>query len=342
MTVVIVGGEKPSLEDLVHYGVKGMRWGRLGFKSRGLKRRLRNRSDHDAGIRNDPNRSDHDVNKRDRDGADKRNRDSSRRAFNKVADFSTRINGPMMKSVLAGMDATTDILRKIGSMTLIKGRNESQLRVGRNLVNMLLEGHGDRPIGDVMFPPQQEFRRMSKVAETQLKVGNYMTYRPEDIAKYSSEWHGKYDVNIRAKDSVKSPSLKTRFKTMAELIDEKPGDGGKTIREVLMDRETSQAAKNWIRVAAKSDLGKYTYGSLTGIKWDDDPIGKLYISRLRDKGYDVMLDDRDAGINNYAVDPLVVINPDKFEVSGSVVRTLKDRDDAREVYLKNKKLGVYT
>lgn len=322
-------------EFIAHHGVRGMKWGR-----RRRRHNLSIGSGRSRGFDNEDR-----VNRLRGHGKDRVNRIRDRakdiRSRTRSRIDTSRIDGLSLRITLAGMDAVTNILRKVAKVHLTDGYRHSGTMVrGEKAVGKILNNHGDRYAAETILSDTQEFRRISKDKETEIRDGTYVTYRPEDHVVYGADWPGGYTVKIRPKGPVKLPSLKTRFETMAEIVDKRPTDGGKTVRQILSDQEETIKGKLWVKSASAEDLGKYAYGSKVGINWESDEVGKRFITTLREKGYDAMNDDMDSGTDTMATAATVVINKDKFEILETVPRTQADLDENQEKYREYLKRGL--
>lgn len=236
-------------------------------------------------------------------------------------------------SILLGAVATSVILHKTGltpTKIMKQGYEESvEGKTTKSLVETLVSKHGEST--DEILPKGQIFTRLSKVSETEVRPGNYATYLPHDVARYMSTWgsdSNRHKIVIKALDDVKVPGLKTRFKTMGELLD-KPMDSsvekGQTLRQYIINREPTWRSKVWARFAPSSELGKNVYAREIGGNWNTG-IGKAFTQRLVSKGFGAMLDDNDS--MNLAKKPMVLLKSDLFKVVSNKQMSKSETDTA--------------
>lgn len=338
-----IDNEVSHSEDfLEHFGVKGMKWGRIGFKAKSFRRMRRGlgprrRNDGDG---RDTNTDGRRGNRNDADGNGRRDRDRiNSKLRGKLPNLGKPSpEGPVMKRLIGGIDAATEVLRKLANKQFVDGYNQSTLKAGRKYTEDMLRFHGDLESGAIDFPAGHKFTRMSHHPEARINDGAYVTYLPTDVAKYTAYWPGDYRLQFKAKGPVKSPSLGVRFSTMADLMDSKPPGGGRTGRQILMDEQRSLKAKAWVKTATAEELGRYAYGVRVGDVWRKSELGRRYMDRMREQGYDVMIDDADSGRNTTAESAMVILNKDKFETAETKKLTKQDKDEAyAEVKAREKK-----
>jgi len=235
-------------------------------------------------------------------------------------------------AVLVGVAATTVVLMNKGSIkssVMSKGFEESTLKNGKTQVDKLLAVHGDSK--DMGFSKGQLFRRISNLAETEIKQGSYAVNTPIDVANYKSFWknpNNRYEIKIEALRDIRLPSLKTRFETMAEIMDN-PLSGaikGQTIRDIIVKQQPTLRAKYWARNASADELAKIKYAQITGGDWSKG-ISKAFTDKLISKGYGAMLDDTDS-TNGLAVSPKVLLNRGLFRIVSNNKMSQVEIDDA--------------
>lgn len=292
---------KPPLDEalLAHFGVKGMHWG---------------------------------VRKKREDSGEQTHNQSNEQQTTKPKKYFglTKKQAIIGAGVLVGIAITGVVLHKTGGYPLAnleKGLERSTMREGKHTLDELLIKHGETSASS--FPKGHMFTRFSKTAETEVRNGAYSVYKPKDIANYTIGWTSKHKIKIEALGDIKTPSLKTRFDTMAELVDKRNPDlGNKTMRQYLMAQQSTRNAKAWVKRASAEELGKYQYSRMTGDVWEKSPIGKHYLASLRDKGYDAMIDDRDTG--GLAEAAMVLINKNMFQITSNHPVNRTDIDSAYE------------
>jgi len=242
-------------------------------------------------------------------------------------------------SILIGAVAASVILNKTGltpTKIMKQGFNESvEGRTTKSLVDTLLAKHGEST--DEILPKGQIFTRVSTVAEKEVRPGAYATYLPHDVARYMSTWgseSNRHKIAIEALDDVKVPGLKTRFKTMGELLNKPMDDSvkkGQTLRQYIISREPTWRSKIWARFAPPAELGKHVYAREIGNNWNTG-IGKAFTQRLIKTGYGAMLDDNDS--INLAKKPMVLLKSDLFKVVSNKQMSKAEMDTAWETFNK--------
>jgi hypothetical protein len=294
--------EKPPLEAvyLAHFGVKGMHW---GVRNEREKPSLRSKKPEPANT--------------------KEPKPEVKKYFG-----LTKNQAIVGSTVLVGMAVTGVILKRNANLRasallkahLEKGQLDSTLLKGELFADRIVADSTAK--GAMTFPLGHQFSRMSSIAEKELRNGSYASFTPKDMARYTATWGDEphlrmktpYKHTVTALSEIKAPSLSERFSTMSDLVDRKhPELGGSTLRQHLVNKQTSQASKDWVKQASAAELGKFHYGELAGGKWDQDPIGRAYMAELRNKGYSVMTDDRDTG--NIAESAMVLINKNMFKIT---------------------------
>lgn len=301
---MILGQEvKPPLDEatLIHFGIKGMKWGfRKQRESSGDKSRVKT-NEQKPNTHNEP----------------------PKKYFG-----LTKKQALIGAGVLVGIGVAAVVLHKTKGFpfaNLEKGLANSTLGKGR--LEELLTKHGKTSMES--FPKGHIFTRFSRVAETEVRNGAYSVYTPKDVANYTVGWTSKHKIKIETLGDIKSPSLQTRFDTMADLVDKPiPEFADKTLRKHLLRIQSTRNSKAWVKRASAEDLGKYYYASVTGNVWEKNPVGKAYLARLREQGYDAMIDDRDTG--GLAEAAMVLINKNMFQIKSNDAINRVDIDAAYE------------
>ncbi|QED11509.1 membrane protein [Arthrobacter phage Qui] len=295
-----------EVEDfLAHYGVMGMKWG---------KRKARDTSDSELG-------SDTKV---DPEEVKKRFGVTKKQA---IIGASVILGGIAVGVILANKgNIKTAILEKNGAANSKLNKVE--------VLAKFKDAHGDST--DFSFPQGQVFSRMSRVAETTVREGSYAAHTPKDIANYTSTWWWHADrtqVRIEATETIKVPSMKKRLDTVKEMVDSPLSGsayGGKTLREVLAQKETHLAAKAWVRSAPTEVIAEKAYNDMFQRGFTAH-LGKEFLDKLRDQGYGAMRDDNDF-LNKVSDSPMIFLNSDKFKVASSKVIGFDEASIAEELF----------
>jgi ribosomal protein S18 acetylase RimI-like enzyme len=313
-----------------HHGVKGMKWGeRHAYVPHGRDHRRRAAEKKQAPAAKKPEKPPSNLKKL---NTTKEVKPEVKKYFG-----MTKKQAAVGATVLVGMGVASIILKRnmdLKSAALLgahleKGQLNSTLLKGELFSDRIIAD--SKAKGAITFPLGHQFSRMSSVAEKEVRNGSYASFTAKDMARYTATWGDEphlrmttpYKHTIEALGEIKAPSLSERFSTMAELVDKKHPDlGGSTLRQWLVDEQTSQASKDWVKQASTAELGKFHYGNLAGGKWDQDPIGKAYMAALRNKGYSIMTDDRDSG--NIAESAMVLINKNMFKITQTKALTSDD------------------
>lgn len=245
---------------LAHNGVKGMKWG---------KRKSRTET-KDSG--------------------------SEEQAPRKTYPRLTKKQAVIGASILVGVAIAAVVIANRGDIkATFNGVPDGYETAGKERVKNLLRLNGDRK--DITLPQGQVFSRISTVAETNIRESTYVAYKPKDVLKYKAFYgSGKHQVKIESVGEVKLPSRKNKISTLSDMVDSPLTSqryNGKSLREVLVDRERSPKGKAYFNTISTKKLA-----ALVNDRMDVDDFrsgyGKEFLSKLKDKGYSAIADPIDS------------------------------------------------
>ena len=168
--------------------------------------------------------------------------------------------------------------------------------------------------------PGHVFSRVSNTAETTFGGATYTSFTSDDYNRYLGEGYGRvidyaplHRIQFSAKEEIRVPSFTDTVETLRETLSATTGKSA-TPKEALSE-----------------------YYRLQG-SFFDDPVGSKLVENLRRKGYSAIVDEMDAG--RISDRPLVIIDPSKFTSKVATPLTPADVIAARKLMtpLSNPKL----
>lgn len=185
----------------------------------------------------------------------------------------------------------------------------------------------------------QEFYRTTKRKDETLKDMTYVSYTKQDRDRYRTvmasprglrfakrAYSPTYEAVFKSTKALKSPSEKERFDAFVDLMDSKSITvrgltGPKTItgREYLRNTGIGSISDKKLESRA---LGEKYYHKFTQTQFQNRPINTAYFNKVRDKGYNAIIDDNDRGI--VSDKPLMVLSPNTSLRSISVRQLTND------------------
>ena len=267
---IIAHGGQPSMEDaLAHFGVKGMKWG------------VRKREDRAAAK----------TAKAEKKQARKDFKVESKEAH-KVFQDKTKNSGVWDKRMDQWMRAqdviTQDSYNKLSTKDLTIKKGSTLYRTTQTK---------DGPEGATYVSTNRNDADIYRAILPKFKF----------LARRENRHDGSIEQKLEAVRTLKSPSEKARVDAFIELMDTPSIQlkNGKTIsgRELL---KRSGFRKEVKRMDAHT-LGLQFYVRFTqtqGIK--DAPLNTAYYNKLKEKGYNAVIDDNDRGI--VSKDPWIVMD----------------------------------
>lgn len=250
--------DKPSLDELIHYGVKGMKWGVRKSEPTTYSKAERKQAKKNVNAFQDAH-----VESKYRTGEDLFSRRMSDAEYNKLSTKDVVLKkGSTVRRVSARKD------EKYGEATYVSYTKKDQgtYRVVMPLVN----------------------------SKNPFKSGGAKTYKQH------------YEHTFKALETLKSPSEKARVDAFAALMDTKAITlkSGKTVtgREYL-----KRSYPREVKTLDTQQLGLRAYKDFTMEQGGQSPINSAYFKKMREMGYNAVVDDNDRGHLSEA--PLIVLNP---------------------------------
>jgi hypothetical protein len=272
--MIIIGQEKPSLEELAHFGVKGMHWGVTRMQPTTLSR---------------------DERKVARQNFGKFAKESALKKYgadNPLGLQRRRIS----ESEYAKLSTRKQTLRKGTVVRRVSSRRDEKY----TSITYVSSKPGDGNIYRAVMPSMGAF-----------KFGGNKRYK------------NSYEHTFKAMESLKSPSEKERVDAFIAMMDTKSIKlrNGK----MITGREHLKRAgfRKEVKTLDQTRLGLEFYKSFTEYQYSKDPINGAYFEKLREKGYNAVLDDNDRG--HLAEAPLILLNPNG-SVKKMYVKTLTADD----------------
>ena len=287
--------EKPTSKDLLHYGVKGMRWG------------IR-RSDEELRSSRTSRNSD--------------NKDRTRKAkifsyeesvvekFNSN-ESGSRLSSEQKRKIAIAAASGVAILGVAGVAYYYKKNDgdfsglrdfESSLKASRERAiqqDFLTDLSYSR--SGFTIPAGQTFYRVSSGSETSFSQVTYASASMDDFRRYASHLGPTLStkVTFKSKTSIKVPTLN-------ETLD-------------ILGRSSGRDKESTLSL----------YKSIIGGTWDS-PEAISFISELKKSGFSAIIDDNDHGI--ISENPLILLDSSQFSPKRSSRLSLSDyRKIAREV-----------
>lgn len=180
---------------------------------------------------------------------------------------------------------------------------------------------------DIVLPKGQEFHRISKVAEKDVRNCAFVSFDPDDVNRYTAFLPGMWNVNtlrppispvykisMEGLTEIKSPSAKKRVDILADLIEKDDA-----VRRALASDVSGGATMS------SHDLALLKYKEVSRNLIDrNNETSKRYVEAVKKQGYNVIVDDNDA--LNLSRSPLIVLDN---KIMGNVrSRQLTARDIA--------------
>lgn len=160
---------------------------------------------------------------------------------------------------------------------------------------------------DIMFDSNKYTKE--SFAKTKLK----------DIVKdFNDSGYSLYEITYKAEHDLRSPSKKKRIEAMAELIEQDPTVVDRVVKNLREDTFFAKNADTLESIGKAFD--KARYAKLSDCAKDSDAfryfsaainnessVRKQFFDHLRKEGYDIVIDDNDAG--EVSLKPLISMNP---------------------------------
>jgi hypothetical protein len=259
---VIVGQDKPSLEELAHYGVKGMHWGvrRERMQATTLSK------DERRAVRKNFQRF------------------ASESAKKKYGDDALGLGRRVIsKAEYDKLSTKTHVVRKGTEVTRVSRRKDETY--AKDGVTYVSYKKGDKKLYRAVMPSMGLF-----------KFGGNKRYA------------NSYEHTFKSMETLKSPSEKERVNAFIDLMDTPSIKlrNGKTITG--RDQLRRAGFRKEVRTLDRTRLGLEFYKTFAEYQYNSkDPLNSAYFEKLRQKGYNSVVDDNDRG--HLADTPLILLNP---------------------------------
>lgn len=168
-------------------------------------------------------------------------------------------------------------------------------------------------------------KRVTTNAEKDLEKKLDFSYVSKGNDYENYRWLGFGDEIIQRKtsDILISPSEKERIDIFVDMAkDAKVSDElAKSLSDVRVVFKSERKARKDVADLSNKTLNRLTRGDLSNVLYKSEAIRNEYFNRLRDKGYNAVVDDSDrlAGISTTA---MIVLDPDK-NLDSPVVKKFK-------------------
>lgn len=121
-----------------------------------------------------------------------------------------------------------------------------------------------------------------------------------------------YSIEIEATQNIKSPSAKKRVDILKEMIESNP----EFRKYVYLQPGESE-----------DQCARRIYYEVASILCNrDHPIAKMYLNEVRNRGYNAIIDDNDAG--RLARNPLIILDPGAIQIKGNRQLSTEDLKNA--------------
>lgn len=185
---------------------------------------------------------------------------------------------------------------------------------------------------DLELKPGQVLKRISRVKETFVKDGAYVSFEEDDVNRYAAfmptlwKYNGTmgkkdpvYSIGMEVTSAIKSPSRKKRIQLLADLYDS----------DISFRIEATSIFENYENGL---DFALKRYNEVaTNLADPHYATSAPYKKYLRKLGYNALVDDNDAG--RLSRNPLILLDPSKTVKSVSAkLMTLEDiREAAKKI-----------
>lgn len=168
-------------------------------------------------------------------------------------------------------------------------------------------------------------KRVTANSEKDLAKKSDFSYVSKGNDYENYRWLGFGDEVIQRKtsDILISPSEKERIDIFVDMAkDAKVSDElAKSLSDIRVVFKSERKARQDVADLSNKTLNRLTRGDLSNVLYKSEAIRNEYFNRLRDKGYNAVVDDSDrlAGISTTA---MIVLDPDK-NLDSPVVKKFK-------------------
>lgn len=272
---MIVPLEKPGTpEELVHFGVKGMKWGV--------------RKEEETSDRKLSKETQAKVNEHSKLLVDKFESPDHKLTQEQKKKIAYTLAGTVAVAAVVGGAYYLNKQRSINPAATIQRQITPLERHRLMLHNKYLESvshiSGQNPITELSYkrpaftvPSGTVFHRLSNAKETKFSTVTYASTSEADFNRYMAYFGNRlpYHIKFTSSKALNVPDLNTVLNTLQEAT-------GSTREEAIN-----------------------TYGNLSGRKWDTPEASQLF-KALKRKGFGAIVDENDAGFLSSR--PLVIFN----------------------------------
>lgn len=175
---------------------------------------------------------------------------------------------------------------------------------------------------DLSLSAGQIFKRMSRDPESTLGPRTYCAFEEDDVNRYQgflpSMWkkNGRnpknlYSIEIEATQNIKSPSAKKRVDILKEMM-----ESNSEFRKYIIFQPGE----------SEDQCARRIYYEVAGILCRDHPVAKMYLNEVRNRGYNAIIDDNDAG--RLSRNPLIILDPGAIQIKGNRQLSTEDLKNA--------------
>jgi len=249
---------KPSLDELLHYGVKGMKWGVRKAEPSTMSKTERKQARKNMG-----KFSEHVINTKYKDGS----------------EFFTR---KMSKEEYNSLSTKDHVVRKGATVRRVANRKD------------------------------ETYKDSTYVSYTKNDQGIYRATMPLVNSRNpfkmpgAKNYRAQYEHTFKALETLKSPSEKARVDAFAALMDT-PSIKLKNGKTVTGRKYLKPSYPKEVKTLDSQQLGLRAYKDFTEMQGADTPLNTAYFNKVREMGYNAVIDDNDRGHLSEA--PLIVLNP---------------------------------
>jgi hypothetical protein len=176
---------------------------------------------------------------------------------------------------------------------------------------------------DLVLKKGTTVRRVGNRKDETYKDSTYVSYTKNDQGVYravmplvnsknpfktagSKTYKQQYEHTFKALETLKSPSEKARVDAFAALMDT-PSITLKNGKTTTGRKLLKQAYPKEVKTLNTQQLGLRVYKDFTESQGADTPLNSAYFKKVREMGYNTIVDDNDRG--HLAQTPLIVLNP---------------------------------
>jgi hypothetical protein len=168
---------------------------------------------------------------------------------------------------------------------------------------------------DVVVPSGTKFRRLTAFKDEDLSGRLYTTFKPEDNDKYQGLYGPMLKMRTGAKqlyinememgESIKSPSHKKRVQALIDILDDNTPLTGKPITDIFGRQHDpgTKTPREWLeymdlgfpsKTTSNEALALKNYNNFAREIVGDNPLGAHYLKKIKEMGYNALIDDNDA------------------------------------------------